>query len=351
MVGSRSSPLSYLTKREGFGRNAHKPVHQPSGLRKQTSQEVASNPDVSNDSPLKHASPPSQSQSQSQSPSQSCADTRTATTKTNEFKDVMCLDFVLRTDGSQEKCSKANASPVARLQAAIWRILGYIMPDVVFALRPSSSGGWRGKPGGLYELYDAPYDAPGKLGSFCEEELADAVKDPETRSRMHKFLGRMRGFTDMRAVRFLGWFLPKIWRTCFAHIFVNYSKLASVREQFRKAAEEGKAVLVLPTHRSHIDYLLLSYVCYGFDLPLPHIAAGENLNIPVVGPLFAAAGAFFMKRSMKGEDLYKKVFQTYMLHRLKEGQAVEFFLQGGRTRTGQISDPKVWTCATFVLFN
>lgn len=308
-IAQRQPP--YISSREPCGRSAHKIVRQPSGLRKQTSKELAA------DAPAAEPAP--------------CVAPKAGEAV---YKDVMTREFMLHTESGL-----AGGSALSRVQAWVWRLLGLVVPDVLFALRSSLSGGWKGKDAGLYEMYGVAREDPPELSAFCAEELGESGK--ENSGRVEKFLRRMRGITDMRAIRFLAWFLPKLWRTCFTHIYVNYAKLAAVKQHFRKAAEEDKAVLILPTHRSHVDYLLLSYLCYGFDLPLPHIAAGENLNIPVVGPLFAAAGAFFMKRRMKGEDLYKRVFYSYMLCRLKEGKAVEFFLQGGRTRTGQVSDPKV----------
>ena len=83
-----------------------------------------------------------------------------------------------------------------------------------------------------------------------------------------------------------------------------------------------------------MDYLLLSYVLYHNGLTPPHIAAGDNLNLPLVGPLLRRAGAFFMRRTFGDDDLYKAIFTSYLRLMLEKGHALEYFIEGGRSRTG-----------------
>ncbi len=66
-------------------------------------------------------------------------------------------------------------------------------------------------------------------------------------------------------------------------------------------------LVYVPCHRSHIDYLLLSYVIYSKGLAIPYIAAGKNLNMPIIGSILRGAGAFFIRRSFKGNELYPSV--------------------------------------------
>ena len=99
-------------------------------------------------------------------------------------------------------------------------------------------------------------------------------------------------------------------------------------------------IVYIPTHRSHIDYLLLSYFLHRQGLAPPHIAAGANLNIPLVGPLLRRAGAFFIRRSFKGEPLYAAVFHEYLHLMLTRGFPIEYFIEGGRSRDGRMLTPK-----------
>lgn len=99
-------------------------------------------------------------------------------------------------------------------------------------------------------------------------------------------------------------------------------------------------VIYVPCHRSHIDYLLLSYVVYKHGLVPPHIAAGVNLNLPVVGPILRRGGAFFMRRTFKGNPLYSAVFNEYLHTVFARGFSVEYFIEGGRSRTGRLLSPR-----------
>lgn len=110
-------------------------------------------------------------------------------------------------------------------------------------------------------------------------------------------------------------------------------------ELLRRAAQKYEIVYV-PTHRSHMDYLLLSYVLYYNGLVPPHIAAGINLNFWPVGRLLRCGGAFFLRRSFKGNRLYTAVFNEYLHFLLARGVPVEYFIEGGRSRTGRLLDAK-----------
>jgi glycerol-3-phosphate O-acyltransferase len=109
-------------------------------------------------------------------------------------------------------------------------------------------------------------------------------------------------------------------------------------ERVRAAARSGSIVL-LPSHKSHVDYLLLSYVLRKHALMLPMIAAGDNLSFFPLGPMFRRAGAFFIRRKFKGDRLYTAVVDAYVRRLLKDGHAIEFFLEGGRSRTGKLLPP------------
>jgi len=124
---------------------------------------------------------------------------------------------------------------------------------------------------------------------------------------------------------------------------VSVFRFADVRE-----AAAGATVVYVPCHRSHIDYLLLSFLIYYEGLPPPHVAAGANLNLPVVGPLLRRGGAFFLRRSFKGLPLYGAVFGEYLHEMIRRGFAIEYFVEGGRSRTGRTLAPKAGLLAMTV---
>ncbi len=110
-------------------------------------------------------------------------------------------------------------------------------------------------------------------------------------------------------------------------------------EQLQKIVE-GNEVIYVPCHRSHIDYLLLSYAIYYKGYAIPHIAAGINLNMPVIGRFLRKGGAFYLRRSFKGNTLYTMVFMKYLGLMMARGHSIEYFIEGGRSRTGRLLQPK-----------
>jgi glycerol-3-phosphate O-acyltransferase len=111
-------------------------------------------------------------------------------------------------------------------------------------------------------------------------------------------------------------------------------------ERLRQAAKDGTLIL-LPSHKSHVDYIIISRIFHRANLPIPLVAAGDNLSFFPLGPILRRAGAFFIRRSFKGDRLYGAVVDAYMRRLLKDGWPLEFFLEGGRSRTGKLLPPKL----------
>ena len=135
-------------------------------------------------------------------------------------------------------------------------------------------------------------------------------------------------------VRFMYRILSWLWNRLYNGVELNNFK--SLQD-----VVQGHEVIYVPCHRSHIDYLLMSFVLYENKLALPHIAAGINLNLPIIGPLLRRGGAFFIRRSFSGNKLYATVFGQYVAANLAKGVALEFFVEGGRSRTGRLLQPKL----------
>jgi glycerol-3-phosphate O-acyltransferase len=135
------------------------------------------------------------------------------------------------------------------------------------------------------------------------------------------------------AIRFLEVVLSWFWNKIYDGVKVNH--IEGVQE-----IAHGNEIIYVPCHRSHIDYLLLSYLLFRNGLTTPHIAAGINLNMPVIGALLRRGGAFFMRRTFKGNPLYTAVFNEYLHTLFTKGFPVEYFVEGGRSRTGRMLQPK-----------
>ncbi|MBF0412406.1 MAG: 1-acyl-sn-glycerol-3-phosphate acyltransferase [Desulfamplus sp.] len=130
--------------------------------------------------------------------------------------------------------------------------------------------------------------------------------------------------------------LTWIFNNIFEGLVVDYEGLDRIKEESKKAP-----VILAPCHKSHLDYLLLSYMMFTNNMPCPHIAAGKNLSFWPLGPIFRGGGAFFLRRTFKGALLYSRIFAAYIEKLLSEGFNIEFFIEGGRSRTGKLLPPKL----------
>lgn len=138
--------------------------------------------------------------------------------------------------------------------------------------------------------------------------------------------------------RFLGW----LWKKLYSGLKVHNGQVLT------DLVQKGHEIVYVPCHRSHMDYLLLSYVIYHQGLAPPHIAAGINLNFWPVGTLFRRGGAFFIRRSFSGEKLYSAVFREYLSQLFSKGYPVKYYSEGGRSRTGRLLQPKTGMLAMTV---
>ena len=149
------------------------------------------------------------------------------------------------------------------------------------------------------------------------------------------------GYFDEMAANFNGilfgivaYFFKKIWNRMFSGL--KPIGFEAVVEKVRH-----HPVVLVPCHRSHFDYLIITYLFHLNFVSPPHIAAGINLAFWPLGSLFRASGAYFIRRSFADNELYKLVFKQYLTFLIREGYTQEFFIEGGRSRTGKIMTPKL----------
>jgi|GEM_PF-1654227 len=127
--------------------------------------------------------------------------------------------------------------------------------------------------------------------------------------------------------------LAWLWRRLYRNVFIFNA------DSMRELALNHR-ILLLPCHRSHLDYMLLSYGLYQHGLIPPHVAAGDNLNIPIVGRILKRSGAIFMRRTFKGDPLYSTLFRHYLKQLSERGFTLEFYPEGGRSRTGRLKQAR-----------
>lgn len=166
-----------------------------------------------------------------------------------------------------------------------------------------------------------------------KESIEQKVSMFEAENRAKSYLTEIVSDFSYSTLRFAELALTKLWTQLYDGIEVhNFDTVRELAKDYE--------IVYTPCHRSHIDYLLLSYVIFNRGLMVPHIAAGINLNLPIVGQLMRGAGAYFIRRTFSGNELYTSVFKEYLHSLLSRNTPLEYFIEGGRSRTGLLLPPK-----------
>lgn len=139
------------------------------------------------------------------------------------------------------------------------------------------------------------------------------------------------------AIRTFALTLTKALRRCTDEVTFDRASFESAWA----AAPDNSLVVLIPSHRSYMDFMLCSYLCFArpdLGVPIPHIAAGDEFSrIPILGKLFEQTHAFYIKRGLGREDeeLTRKVHEM-----VTDNQVLEFFIEGQRSRSRQFLRPK-----------
>ncbi len=169
--------------------------------------------------------------------------------------------------------------------------------------------------------------------AIAAQAKRDNSKPADAWKKAHAYAWEIAADYSSPVVRSASFMLSHVWNRIYAGVLVHHL------DKF-KAAAPGHEVVYVPSHRSHMDYLLLSYLLYDRGIVPPHIVAGINLNLPVVGTLLRKGGAFFIRRSIRGNALYSAVLSEYVAQLVAGGYSLEYFVEGGRSRTGRLLQPK-----------
>lgn len=192
------------------------------------------------------------------------------------------------------------------------------------------------------ELMRNLIDSPAMKKAVQDEQRSNKVSATQARKRALSYVNEIAANYSETLVRMLDRFMTWMWSRIYNGIEVRGG------DRIRSLAQQGHEIIYVPCHRSHMDYLLLSYVIYKEGLVPPHIAAGVNLNFFPAGPIFRRGGAFFIRRSFRGNKLYSAVFREYLCWLFQKGYPVEYFTEGGRSRTGRLLPPKTGMLAMTV---
>lgn len=156
---------------------------------------------------------------------------------------------------------------------------------------------------------------------------------------------RLRSCISSSLMRIAGWILYRLLSRIFTSIQFNKSQIDRIRTVCSNQPRDRNIPTVyLPLHRSHLDYILISFILYMNNIKPPLVAAGDNLNITFFGQLLRGLGAFFIKRRSEPNgtppNMYQAIMRSYITENLRAGNSLEFFMEGGRTRSGKVVMPK-----------
>lgn len=170
------------------------------------------------------------------------------------------------------------------------------------------------------------------ITEYAEKEKKDKIKiKKEARRYLYEIAADYSDTFIAIWKKVLSW----LWNDIYDGLSIDKEGLTRIRN-----ISKTMPFVIIPCHRSHIDYLLIHYVFYTNNIQLPFIAAGSNLSFFPMGYIFRKSGAFFLRRSFRGNKVYSEVFSKYLATLLKEGLPLEFFIEGGRSRTGKMVVPK-----------
>lgn len=190
-------------------------------------------------------------------------------------------------------------------------------------------------------LVDKLVYSPAIKNAIEAEAEASGISVREARALAKGYANEMVNDYSHSIVRGFYKFLTWLWTQLYDGVEVHHF------ERVRELAADYELVYV-PCHRSHVDYLLLSYVIYKRGLSIPYVAAGDNLDVPVLGPLLRGAVAFYIRRSFRGNALYTAVLREYMHTLITRNTPIEYFIEGGRSRSGRLLPPKMGMLAMTV---
>lgn len=133
------------------------------------------------------------------------------------------------------------------------------------------------------------------------------------------------------------YFLGKILNARFSRFTYSSDEINELR---KICAQNASNTVFVPTHKSYFDYLILNYILYREKVTVPLVAAGDNLDFFPLSPVLRKMGAFFIRRKIKDDEFYKKILTTYLEQIVTAGYNIEFFIEGGRSRSGMVRSPR-----------
>ena len=190
-------------------------------------------------------------------------------------------------------------------------------------------------------MVDKVINSPTVSAAIEEKARRSGITPDQARRQATKYVREISANYTYSAIIIAEMLVAWLWNRIYNGIKVNHFE-----ELHHQSL--GHEVIYVPCHRSHLDYVLVSYLVHEHGFTPPHIAAGINLNLPLVGPLMRRCGAFFLRRTFRSHKLYSAVFNEYLSTIQTQGVSIEYFIEGTRSRTGRLLPPRAGMLAMSV---
>tara|TARA_Y100001954_G_scaffold111015_1_gene120337 strand:- start:6651 stop:8951 length:2301 start_codon:yes stop_codon:yes gene_type:complete len=172
-------------------------------------------------------------------------------------------------------------------------------------------------------------------------ELKDLFKNlnssqaKKIKKDMAKIVSEIDGRPQPFMIRIFVTILEKVLRILFSDFTISKDDLSKISELSKK-----NTLIFVPNHQSNFDFPTIFYLLYKNHLATPFIAAGINMNFWPLGPILRRCGAFFLRRKFSDDDLYLLIFKNYINFLVTHKFNIEFYFEGGRSRTGKLLPPR-----------
>ncbi|XP_070781670.1 dihydroxyacetone phosphate acyltransferase [Enoplosus armatus] len=211
--------------------------------------------------------------------------------------------------------------------------------DLGHALRTFSPHPYKGAPScSMGDLNKAVLESQYLRYVAKEIAMETGSSVEEVREEACGILEEMSQNLQLGFIRLMAYTLSKVLKRLFTSVYVNMDGLNMLQQAIQESP-----VILMPNHRSYVDFLVISYIMFTYDIPVPVIAAGIPLaGMKMVGEILRRSGAFFIRRAIGSDKLYWAVLSEYVKTIVKRGIApVEFYVEGLRSRTLKSLTPKL----------
>jgi glycerol-3-phosphate O-acyltransferase len=175
-----------------------------------------------------------------------------------------------------------------------------------------------------------------ELGEIAQDE---GMTRESALRQATRYLREIAAATNFEVLLIFGVILDFVFNRVFQGVEVDAAGMRRIKDAAKLS--RTAPLILAPCHKSHLDYLVISWVFMRNEFIPPHIAAGANLSFFPLGWWFRHSGAFFLRRTFAGMPIYKLVFRSYLWKLIREGYPVELFIEGGRSRTGKVLPPRL----------